>query len=135
MSVAEIKADAYKIFERIGENDLAFWSMVRAMAEQYVVVKTNTKTLEQQLIENIKFYSFIEEKDRLLELAEKLENESLTTEEQAEGLKLNKKVEQYAFHRLKNIMELAELRRVSVEDTLKEFAHLTYDHVAQESIK
>ncbi len=60
------------------------------------------------------------QRERLRELIDRLEFESITDKEQAELLKLTDKAEQLQAERLRTVSALAKLRGVSVEQVMKQ---------------
>lgn len=60
------------------------------------------------------------QRERIRELTDKLEFESITDKEQSELLRLTDKAEQLQAERLQAVLELAKLRSVSVETVMKQ---------------
>ncbi len=60
------------------------------------------------------------ERERILELTNRLEFESITDKEQAELLRLTDKAEMLQAERLQAVMDLAKLRGVSFEGVMKQ---------------
>lgn len=69
------------------------------------------------------------QRERIRELTDKLEFESITNKEQSELLRLTDKAEQLQAERLQAVLELAKLRGVSAETVMKQLGVKTRRYV------
>ena len=116
LSVAEIVKRAATLEKKEFENLFKKLSALRLQKNGIPFLNES----ESELLSQINKEFSLEKLERLKYLDWKLEFGSLSQQEEAESLKLAEAIENYSVERLKNLSQLALLRKISVDELIEQ---------------